>query len=103
MVASCASAEPKIARFLKLMNGTIPPNTTLPAHWHPGEEFLYLLEGKATLLRGGEEEMVMEGVDLLEPEDGQLRMKDIFGEEMKLEARIKGFSLVDHKIILEPL
>ncbi len=47
--------------------------------------------------------MVMEGVDILEPEDGQLRMKNVFGEVKKLKAKIKGFSLVDHKIILEPL
>ena len=23
----------------------IPPNTTLPKHWHPGEEFAYVLQG----------------------------------------------------------
>jgi len=27
----------------------IPPNTTLPKHWHPGEEFIYVLEGSAVL------------------------------------------------------
>ena len=25
----------------------IPANTTLPKHWHPGEEFVYVLEGSA--------------------------------------------------------
>ena len=55
------------------------------------------------LLRDGQEEIVMEGVDILEPQDGQIRMTNIFGEEKKIDARIKGFSLVDHKIILEPL
>ena len=35
--------------------------------------------------------------------DGQLRIKNVFGEEKKLKARVKGFSLVDHKIILKPL
>jgi predicted RNA-binding protein len=35
--------------------------------------------------------------------DGQLRIKNVFGEEKKLKARVKGFSLVDHKNILEPL
>jgi quercetin dioxygenase-like cupin family protein len=33
---------------------TIPPNTTLPKHWHPGEEFAYILEGSATLWLDGE-------------------------------------------------
>jgi len=27
----------------------IPANTTLPKHWHPGEEFIYVLEGSAVL------------------------------------------------------
>ncbi len=28
---------------------TIPPNTELPKHWHPGEEFAYILEGSLIL------------------------------------------------------
>lgn len=28
---------------------TVPPNTTLPKHWHPGEEFAYILEGSLIL------------------------------------------------------
>ncbi len=62
-----------------------------------------MCEATAYLLRDGQEEMVMESVEILEPEDGQLRMTNVFGEEKKLKARITGFSLVDHKIILEPL
>ena len=27
----------------------IPPQTTLPKHWHPGEEFLYVLKGSGIL------------------------------------------------------
>ncbi|MGB7291749.1 MAG: cupin domain-containing protein [Thermodesulfobacteriota bacterium] len=42
---------------LELVEGTevvvsrveIPANTTLPKHWHPGEEFIYVLEGSAIL------------------------------------------------------
>ena len=30
---------------------TIPPDTQLPWHWHPGEEFFYVMEGEITLLR----------------------------------------------------
>ena len=62
-----------------------------------------MCEATAYILRDGQEEIVMEGVDILEPQDGQIRMKNIFGEEKRVEARIKGFSLVHHKIILEPL
>lgn len=36
---------------------TIPPNTTLPRHWHPGEEFAYVLEGSVTLWQKGKEDV----------------------------------------------
>jgi len=32
---------------------TMPPNTSLPKHWHPGEEFAYVLEGSSILRRDG--------------------------------------------------
>jgi quercetin dioxygenase-like cupin family protein len=32
---------------------TVPPHTTLPKHWHPGEEFAYVLEGSFVLLQEG--------------------------------------------------
>jgi len=28
---------------------TVQPNVTLPWHWHPGEEFAYMLDGSITL------------------------------------------------------
>lgn len=31
----------------------IPPNKTLPKHWHPGEEFAYVLDGSVTLWQKG--------------------------------------------------
>ena len=27
----------------------VPANTTLPAHFHPGEEFIYMMEGSGVL------------------------------------------------------
>ncbi len=33
----------------------IPPNSTLPKHWHPGEEFVYVIEGNVTLWQKGKE------------------------------------------------
>lgn len=32
---------------------TVPPYTTLPKHWHPGEEFAYVLEGSLVLWQEG--------------------------------------------------
>ena len=34
----------------------LPPNFTLPMHWHPGEEFAYILQGSVTLILDGEGE-----------------------------------------------
>jgi len=32
---------------------SVPPFTTLPVHWHPGEEFAYIMEGSLTLIQQG--------------------------------------------------
>ena len=32
---------------------SFPPHTELPWHWHPGEEFFYVIEGSVTLKRRG--------------------------------------------------
>ena len=36
---------------------TIPPNTSLPKHWHPGEEFAYVLAGRVNLWQEGESDV----------------------------------------------
>ena len=36
----------------------IPPNSELPRHWHPGEEFFYVIEGSVTLKRRGQPDVV---------------------------------------------
>ena len=33
---------------------SFPPYTELPWHWHPGEEFFYVIDGSVTLKRRGE-------------------------------------------------
>lgn len=35
----------------------IPPNTTLPKHWHPGEEFAHVLDGSVTLWQKGKRDI----------------------------------------------
>ena len=37
---------------------TIPANTTLPKHWHPGEEFAYIIEGSVTLWQKGKADIL---------------------------------------------
>jgi predicted RNA-binding protein len=62
-----------------------------------------MCEATAYLLKGDQEELVLESVDLLEHEEDHVKMVNIFGEQKILKARIKSLSLVEHKIILELL
>ena len=60
-----------------------------------------MCEAAAYIIRDGKEELVLDSVDLLEPDNGNIRMVNIFGEQKIIPAKIKKLSLVDHKIILE--
>lgn len=60
-----------------------------------------MCEANAFIIRDGREELLLESVDLLEEENGQVRLVNIFGEQKVLPAKIKKLSLVNHKIILE--
>jgi predicted RNA-binding protein len=61
-----------------------------------------MCESNAYLVKGGEEALLMESVDVIEPEgDDAYRLVDIFGEQKIIKARIKGMNLVNHKIIFE--
>ena len=42
----------------------IPPNTTLPKHWHPGEEFVYVLEGSEVLWQKDKSDTYLEKGDV---------------------------------------
>jgi len=42
----------------------IPPNASLPKHWHPGEEFAYVLEGSAIVRRDGEADVTVSKGDV---------------------------------------
>lgn len=62
-----------------------------------------MCEANAYLLRDGNEELIMESVDLIEPEEtGMYRLVSIFGDQKTIKARIKRMALVDHKVIFEP-
>ena len=62
-----------------------------------------MCEAAAYLLKDGQEELLLESVDQLESGNGEVKMVNIFGEQKEIRAKIKLLSLVDHKIILEPL
>lgn len=41
----------------------IPPNATVPRHFHPGEEFLFVIEGSAVHVEEGIPDQVLEAGD----------------------------------------
>jgi quercetin dioxygenase-like cupin family protein len=43
---------------------TVPPHTTLPRHWHPGEEFAYMLEGTIVLWQEGKPDEIYQKGDV---------------------------------------
>ncbi|MEJ2671803.1 MAG: CooT family nickel-binding protein [Deltaproteobacteria bacterium] len=59
-----------------------------------------MCEATAYLVKGGQEELVMKDVDVVEPEGDSLRIVNIFGEQKVLKAEIHSLSLIDHKVLL---
>jgi len=50
---------------------------------------------------GGEDELLLEMVDRVIPQEDGLLLEDIFGRRKMIRAKIVELALVDHKIILE--
>ncbi|HHW41702.1 MAG TPA: CooT family nickel-binding protein [Syntrophomonadaceae bacterium] len=60
-----------------------------------------MCEANAYLRRGEKDELVLQSVDRVQPQEDGLLLENIFGQRKILKARIKELALVDHKIILE--
>lgn len=65
-----AGAQPKLETLLSaqlegavgteviVSRVTLGANTALPKHWHPGEEFAYILEGSVVLWQKGKDDVI---------------------------------------------
>ncbi|AEF95363.1 RNA-binding protein [Desulfotomaculum nigrificans CO-1-SRB] len=62
-----------------------------------------MCEANAYFKVGDQEELLLENVDKVIPQENWLLLEDIFGHRKLVRARIKELSLVDHKIYLEKL
>ncbi|MGC2433770.1 MAG: CooT family nickel-binding protein [Desulfobaccales bacterium] len=51
-------------------------------------------------MKDGREELILQDVDLIEPDGDNLRLVNIFGEQKVLKAKILSLNLVNHKVIL---
>ncbi len=59
-----------------------------------------MCEAAAYVLKNGREELVLQDVDVIEPDGDNLRLVNIFGEQKVLRAHILSLNLVNHKVIL---
>lgn len=61
-----------------------------------------MCEANAFFFREGKEELILESVDeVLPEEDGQFRLVNIFGEQKTVRGRLKVMNLVNHRIVFE--
>lgn len=60
-----------------------------------------MCESNAYIKKDGEEELFLESVALIKPENGRIILRSLFGEEKVFNGQIKEISLTKHKIILE--
>jgi predicted RNA-binding protein len=62
-----------------------------------------MCESNAYLVRDGREELVLESVQRLDVTGRGVCLVSLFGEEKTLRAAVKTLSLVEHRIVLEPI
>ncbi|MGP8051626.1 MAG: CooT family nickel-binding protein [Desulfobaccales bacterium] len=59
-----------------------------------------MCEASAYVVKDGREELLLQDVDLIEPDGDNLRLVNIFGEQKVLKAKILSLNLVNHKVLL---
>lgn len=61
-----------------------------------------MCEANAYIVKDGVEQLLMESVDIIEPEnDNNWRIVGIFGDQKIIKGNIKSMNLVEHKILFE--
>ena len=54
----------------------------------------------AYIVKDGKEELYLENVDIIKPEDGKILLINLFGEQKVFEGKVKEISLIKHSIVL---
>ncbi len=62
-----------------------------------------MCEAHAFILKDGNEEKILESVDLVELEGDEVKLINIFGEQKTLKARLKLYNNSEGKIVFEPI
>ena len=60
-----------------------------------------MCEANAYVYQNGKEELYLESVDIMKPEEGKIYLKSLFGEQKVFDGEIREISLLQHKIVLE--
>lgn len=60
-----------------------------------------MCEANVYILKDGNEELFMEDVDVIQPEEDKFFLRNVRGDQKMINAKIKSVSLVNHKIVLE--
>jgi predicted RNA-binding protein len=60
-----------------------------------------MCDTNAYVLKDGGEELYLESVNLIRPEDGKVYLKNLFGEERVFEGKVREVSLKANKVLLE--
>jgi predicted RNA-binding protein len=60
-----------------------------------------MCEANAYIFENGKEELYLENVDIMKPEEGKIFLKNLFGEQKVFEGEIREVSLLRHKIVLQ--
>ena len=60
-----------------------------------------MCEANAYIYKDGKEEIYLESVDIMRPEEGKIYLRNLFGEQKLFDGTIKEISLLKHKIVLE--
>ena len=60
-----------------------------------------MCEANAYIYKDGSEELYLENVDVMRPEEGRIFLKNLFGEQKFFDGTIREVSLLRHKILLE--
>ncbi|MEK6726193.1 MAG: CooT family nickel-binding protein [Deltaproteobacteria bacterium] len=61
-----------------------------------------MCESHAYVMKDGKEELFLENIDVIKPEEGgRLLIRSIFGEQKVFDGHIREISLLRHRIVLE--
>jgi len=60
-----------------------------------------MCESHAYVIRGDKEEKILDDVTLVQPENGTVLIRNLFGEEIRIKGKIEQILFMDHKILLK--